>query len=471
MPTGPVRASMPLAESIPKTVTTRTASKPLQGFSANTAAVFGAQVGRVLMAMLLEVLYARLLGPSGRGQMGLCMMANGVGVLLGGLGGEVPIMLWAADEKKHGRVWFGSVFLCGVVGSFLSVGLWVGVYWWWRPAFLRGITPILAWLLVFSIPASVLASYFGAMLVGLNWLRERSLLLVANQFLLLAFATILLNVFHPRAEFAMFAIVLASVCTILIAVRQLRHELNLRGNWRVGLHRVADTLRLGVRSQLGNVATFFNYRLDVFIVNYYLNTTEVGLYALGVMISEALWQVPNAAATALLPRTARSADAESTAFTCLVCRQVFAIACITALFVAVLSPFLVPLIFGQRFHSSVAVIWWILPGTVVYASAKVMSAELLGRGWPEYASIIAILTLCLTITLDLYLVPRRGIQGAAIASSLAYLFNSLLIAAVLKRKLGVTWRSLYLPSLSEFALYRQIWTRFVTWLAPSLEVS
>ncbi|HME11378.1 MAG TPA: hypothetical protein VKF79_00855, partial [Candidatus Acidoferrum sp.] len=46
-------------------------------FIANTATVLAAQVGRAGISLLLEVVYARLLGPAGRGQMSLCAMVIG----------------------------------------------------------------------------------------------------------------------------------------------------------------------------------------------------------------------------------------------------------------------------------------------------------------------------------------------------------------------------------------------------------
>src|ERR1700690_652222 len=46
-------------------------------FIANTATILGAQVGGAFLALLLEVVYARFLGPSGRGQLSLSMMVIG----------------------------------------------------------------------------------------------------------------------------------------------------------------------------------------------------------------------------------------------------------------------------------------------------------------------------------------------------------------------------------------------------------
>ncbi|MDR9831654.1 oligosaccharide flippase family protein, partial [Vibrio sp. FNV 38] len=129
--------------------------------------------------------------------------------------------------------------------------------------------------------------------------------------------------------------------------------------------------------QLGNVAAYFNYRLDVFIVNFYLNTAAVGLYAVGVMVSEAIWQVANAAAMALVPRTAREQGEASAEFTCLVCRHVLTLTFLGAIVVAALSAWVIPFVFGESFRASVPVIWWILPGTVALAASKVMCADLM----------------------------------------------------------------------------------------------
>jgi O-antigen/teichoic acid export membrane protein len=241
-----------------------------------------------------------------------------------------------------------------------------------------------------------------------------------------------------------------------------------RGAMTLSLSTIYKALSLGLRGQLGNVATFLNYRLDVFVVNYYLSTKEVGLYSLGVLISEIIWQVPNAAAAATLSRTARTIEKGSPEFTCLVCRHVFFLSCLSAVILGLLSTWLVPLVFGIKFRPSVPVIWWILPGTVAFAAGKIMSADLLGRGWPQYSSGFAALTLLLTIALDLLLVPRIGIQGAAIASSIAYFFNATLVGWILRRKLAVTWKSLLVPSVSELGMYRRAFDRFLAWLRPSL---
>jgi O-antigen/teichoic acid export membrane protein len=442
-------------------------ARPRNQFILNTATILGAQVGRSVSSLLLEVVYARFLGPAGRGQLSLCMMVLGFGVLLGGLGGEIPIMLWSADEKRRTSDWLPAIVLCGLLGSMLACGSWVLLFWWWHPVFLRGINPSLALLVATAIPLSIFGTYALSLLIGLNRVRERSVVVVLNQFVTLAAAVAFLYLFRSAAELGMVAVLVGLIAALLVIWRVLKDQLDLAGGIRAAYSKLGAALSLGLRGQLGNVATYFNYRLDVFVVNYYLNTAAVGLYAVGVMVSEAIWQLPNAAAMALVPRTARQLDKDATEFTCLVCRQVFFLALVAAILVAALCAWVIPLIFGESFRASVPVIWWILPGTVALAVSKVMCADLLARGMPEYSSIFAFMTLIVTVVLDFALIPRMGIQGAALASSVAYFINSAMVAMVLKRKLGVTWKVLFVPLAGDLVPYRQIWDRLVGRLRPT----
>jgi O-antigen/teichoic acid export membrane protein len=133
---------------------------------------------------------------------------------------------------------------------------------------------------------------------------------------------------------------------------------------------------------------------------------------------------------------------------------------------AILSPWAIPLVFGARFSPSVSVVWWILPGTIALSVSKVICADLAGRGRPEFSSICAFLSLAVTVSLDLLLIPRMGINGAALASSAAYSVQTVLLAIFLKRQLQVPWKSFLVPSFDELTAYQVAWRRCKAWLWP-----
>lgn len=429
------------------------ASRPR--FIHSLVTVLGGQAVCGAVALAIEVCNARLLGPSGRGVVSLCGMAVTVFVLVASLGQEAPIVIWTADSKRREGNWLPAVFFWGTIGCAMGCGGWAYSYWVWHPRFLQGITPALALMVIAGIPVTTLLSYLVAMLMGQERFRARAALNLTTQVAEFCGILGLMWLFGRRPEMSVLGNLLGLLASALLAAWLLRRP--LRGVWRVGNvgRNWGAALSLGVRGQPANLATFFNYRLDVFIVNYLLNPAQVGLYAVGVMASESLWQLPHAAATALFPRTARTIGAGADEFTCLVLRQVLLSACVLGVAMALASPVLIPLIFGADFTPSVAVIFWILPGTIALAAGKVMCADLAARGKVEHISLFALATLIVTVGLDLLLVPRMGIRGAALASSIAYLVDAALIAIALKWVLKVSWRQMLAPSKADWITYRQ----------------
>lgn len=435
-------------------------------FVSSVATVLGGQAACAALAIITEICYARLLGPEGRGQISLCLMAIAFGVLVGGMGGEGAIILWSADSKRRSTVWLPAVLLWGFIGCVITCILWAVTYWRWCPAFLRSVNPTLAIIVLLSIPIGVFLDYQFSLLAGQERFKTRASVATAAQAAGLAGFALLL-IFGRSAENAMWGNLLGMLGGAAMAAVILKNSFH--GFWRVGAAResLLPTLSYAMRGQFGLVASFFNYRLDVFIVNYYLDSAQLGLYALGVVISEALWQIPAAAALALFPRTARTIEEGATEFTCLIMRQIFLIATVGATAIAIGSWLFLPLVFGERFRPSIAVVWLLLPGTLALSLGRVGCSDLAGRRKSGYSSVFSITALAVTLALDLILIPRLGIQGAALASTAAYLTNTILILSALKYELKVTWKSLLVPTYAELASYPQAWSRFREWMRPA----
>jgi O-antigen/teichoic acid export membrane protein len=445
-------------------MTTAEAAKPapLSHFAGNVRTILGGQIASILVALLTEISFARLLGPEARGQVSLSTIAIAFGVLLGGLGGDIPIVIWSAERKAHPSRWMVQVLGWGLLGSGIALAVFVLVYRSWHSSALNGITPELLRMILVSVPLAVLLDYAIAFLTGKERFRDRALIGFFDSATGLA-AFLLLTIVWGRTAFSAMAGYLAGIVVGLIAA-----ILFSTGEWKPKAAsqqcELARGLLTGLRGQLGNIAAFFNYRFDVFIVNYFLEPAQVGLYALGVAISESIWQIPQATAVALFPHTARTGEQGTTAFTCSVLRHVFLIATASGLLLAAVSPVAVPIVFGSRFEPSVAVVWWILPGTAALALGKVASSALTARHKTGRSSIYGVLSFLLGILLDVALIPRFGIRGAAAASSLSYLFNAVLLLYSLKRELKAGWQELLRPSVDEFLPYRKMWHSASLWL-------
>ena len=426
-------------------------------FISSLFAIASGQLGCVAVAALAELSFARLLGPAPRGLISLSLMSIAFGSLIGSLGSEATIVVWISGSKGSHSNWFPAVMLWVLSGCLLSSALWSATYWKWHPAFLKGLTPTLAFLVLGTIPVSVFFSILMALLVGEERFRLRAMIALVNRVCsLMVFLTCVLLV-GRRADAAILGELTGLTVGSCIAFVFLRHFFRDAWKLREARQSLVPTIIFGMRGQAGNLASFFSYRLDIFVVNYFLDASQVGLYALGVLISEVLWQLPGVVSTALGPRTARTVGVGAESFTCMVLRQVFVVTMVAGLAIAAVSPFAIPLIFGARYVPSVPVIWWILPGTIALSLGKVICADLTGRGLNIHSSISAVIGLMFTFVLDWFLIPRMGIQGAALASSVAYLAAGLYLIIVIQRELKVSWRTLLLPSWAELTAYGRLW--------------
>src|SRR5580698_3473306 len=102
-------------------------------FFASVVAITGGQLGCIAVASLAELCFARLLGPSSRGLVSLCLMSIAFGALIGSLGSEATVVVWISRSKGRHSTWFPAVVLWVLSGCLLAVSAWAVVYWKWHP--------------------------------------------------------------------------------------------------------------------------------------------------------------------------------------------------------------------------------------------------------------------------------------------------------------------------------------------------
>jgi O-antigen/teichoic acid export membrane protein len=212
-----------------------------------------------------------------------------------------------------------------------------------------------------------------------------------------------------------------------------------------GPRELKPLLVFGAQSQAGNLIQLLNYRLDTYIIAFLTSTTGVGLYATGVSLSEGLWFIANSAAVVLLTNLTAGDDEYVARMTPLVCRSTLLITTLAALGAAVVSPFVIPLVFGSSFDDAVIPFLCLLPGTVALSGGKILSAYVFSRGKPTINAVIAVITLMVTVGGDFILIPWLGVTGAAIGATIAYTVSLTLTTLAYRRLSGASIAQALLP--------------------------
>jgi O-antigen/teichoic acid export membrane protein len=196
-----------------------------------------------------------------------------------------------------------------------------------------------------------------------------------------------------------------------------------------------------------NLAQFLNYRLDVFVVGFFAGAASVGRYTLAVSLGQLLWLMSNSVASVLLPKVAASTDeGVSIRHTARVTRLSLSATALCGLALAVLATQAIPMLYGEAFRPSIMALVWLLPGIVVFSVANVLAAYMAGIGKPRLNLLVSSVSLIVTIVLDLALIPRLNIVGAAIASTTSYSLSALLLIIFFTRETGASLREVLLPT-------------------------
>jgi O-antigen/teichoic acid export membrane protein len=407
----------------------------------------------VILAVVVNVIIARALGSAGKGSYDLALTTAALLAIAVGFSLPVGITYVVARGRANLRplAWqlTGMTLLFGVIAALFLFAL---RHTRFATSFIP--TDMGAWaipLIVFSMMLTEAANYWRAMLNGRQEIvqaNRNDLLSRAGHVLLLLIAIVLLRHHASPAHFIVVNIV-ALILTNLIFLKTLHTALQPRP----GASGLREITAYSFTCYLSNFTQFLNYRLDVFIVTYFAGLQALGLYTLAVSLGQMIWLISKAAATVLLPNVAALQDevATNTRRTAQITRVAFGISLVGALLLALFAAPIVPWLFGEEFRSSVTPLLCLLPGIAAFSAANVIASYLAGAGKPHLNFYVSLAGLIITVALDLLLIPRFNIIGAAIASTLSYVTSTVAIIYFFVRASNIKVRQLLWPTREDVA--------------------
>ncbi len=101
-----------------------------------------------------------------------------------------------------------------------------------------------------------------------------------------------------------------------------------------------------------------------------------------------------------------------------------------------------------------------MAGAVFASVAKVASVYLVTQGQMAYNVLSVSAGVLVTIVLDILLIPKYGIEGASIATSISYIAIFVVLVFSIRYKLKIRELNYFVPDLRDF---RQIISRLRNW--------
>ena len=193
--------------------------------------------------------------------------------------------------------------------------------------------------------------------------------------------------------------------------------------------------------------TFLMYRIDYWFVNKYCGDDELGNYIQACKLAQLFFIVPSILAAVVFPMTASGRREEMNEKMQLLSRGLILFYSIACLCLLLTGFWLFPLVFGSTFQKMYLPFILLIPAILSYSVIHLLAAYYSGKKVLRVNLTGNILALTIIVTGDYLIIPKFGIAGAAVVSSIGYIcYMSYMLLAHAKE---------YKSSFVDFLLFRK----------------
>ncbi len=416
------------------------------------------QAGTLVIGFVSSILVARWLGPSDRGLLAVIAYSAEVVVAVAGLGLTYAVIYFVSLKNAKAG---------GVLGNSLLYGLGLAVVF--IPlaiVFQQQLADVLgdgngerAWVVAgVFVPILFLDWSIHNQLFGRLRFDLLNIFTVVSKVIGLVAAIVLVGVVGLGVSGALLALIATSLvmiaATLIVVLPDVRPSVDLR--------LFQTMVSYGLRVSIGWIFQILNFRVDVILVQQLTNLSTVGYYVIAQIVAELALTFAAAiqsSVTTLTARSAGDADEDDTIVSSLRHQTILTTAAIVL--VGGFGPLLIHVGYGSAFDAAVVPMLILLPAMLPLGAGQVVTGNLRGRARPGISSVLAGVTVVVTLSLDFALIPQFGVNGAAIASAVAYTFFGVASVLTISRIVGIAPLTLVVPTRRELGVYRTIAGRVV----------
>ncbi len=382
--------------------------------------VFQTYSNRLLMiafGLVGSVLTARLLGPEGRGYLGVFWAVAGVGVQFINLGLQSSNTFYISKDKSILPQTMGNSLAVGL-GLGASTALLAGLFFWIWPQF----SPLPSTLLVLSlatIPIGLTGMFLQNILLGLGDVRYFNLIELCGKILTVIVLGILL--LGHWVDVISVSVLSLGISLFTLGWYWAKSAGYLKGPLKVSWDIFRDHLRYGFKAYVAAFFGFLLLRVDILMVQYISGPKDTGYYSMSSTMADYLYLLPMTVGTILFPNlSSLPSKLEMWRRTQKVCGILTLVFIPVVLLSILLAKPIVVLLYGKAFEPAVFPYQILACAMIFYGINTVLSNFLAATGFPWFSVYVWIAALIVNVGLNLFLIPKYGPAGAAWASLAGY---------------------------------------------------
>jgi len=355
-----------------------------------------------LLGFVNSILINRFLGPSLKGEYTVILNIVNFATLILNFGIYQSYVFYKKRENKPIlNTYVNNIFLQFFIYIFIALFLSI---------FSFSFNLKIAFIL---IPSMVLVRQLSFITILEN-IKLRNKLAVVDMLLY----TFLLILFFVSYSSSVFLILLALLVKNIFYILLFIIKFNLKPNpLDYDISSMVKAIKFGMLPMLTLLLINMNYKVDIFILDMYVSKYQIGLYSIGVLFAEQIWLISETFKNVLYSRENKKNIRE----TLLLIKINIFLSVFAFLFFFFLGENLISFLYGHEFIGAAKVTVIIFTGVAGMSIFKVLHPYYVSNGHVRIAFIILLISVSINVVLNIILIPKFGIVGAAISSIVSYI--------------------------------------------------
>lgn len=369
---------------------------------------FFSRLSNVLVTLGISVIISNSLGAEGRGEQALLLLGVTLVCLFTQVAGGTALVF--LTPRHPGKQLLAIAYAWILTSGIIAWGMLVGI---------NALQLFALHILIISIIHS-LWSANAFYLLGkekTNWYNALNFINPAVMLLYLALTWYFkeLSLLHY-----VISLYLGHFCTLIVSFIGLRGQ--LAGEKSEVKTILKKFIHHGGFIQLANIAQLLKYRIHFYIIGIYLGAGPLGIYANALAIAEGVWIISRSLAIVQFAKVANQKnDVQSRKLTLEYTGISVALSVGAISLLLFLPDQFFTWVFGKDFTGIHDLLIYLSLAIVSLSASNLFSHYFSGIGKNHLNFIGSTIGLVVTAALGYWLIPLHGLQGAAVASSVAFL--------------------------------------------------
>ncbi len=384
----------------------------------NTGWMMGGQIFSLAMSFLVGAWVARYLGPDNYGFFSYSLSFAGLFSMIAGLGVDGILSRDLVRYPEKSSVLLGSGLAIKAASGFIAWLAATVAAWWLIPDGLgRILVSLIALSYIFSA-FNIIDIFFRSRVESRYSVKAQILTAVIGSALKAAVILSGQGLVWLVGIYALEVLIQGAILTSIYLGRHLPV-----GRWQVSSTMVRKLLASSWPLLLSGLSSFVLLKIDQVMIGSYLSSAAVGLYAAGVKLTEVWYFIPGVICASLFPAIINARTADLGQYHRRL-KRLYVFLLVLAILIALPlswgADFFIRQLFGAAYlgaaPAAAVYVWstlgWFLVSALWY---RFMAENRLGLiFWSSFLPMIA------NILLNIWLIPRFGILGAAWATLISY---------------------------------------------------